>query len=191
MKKIIPLLLAILGINGCSTIAVGTSEVTGVALVHDRRAAGSIIHDEQIETQVSLKFSLDNDISKYTHINSTSYDGILLLTGEVQDQFLRNRINEIARNIKHVRLVHNQMSNQVPTSFSVHSNDSVITARVKLAFSSNKKMPGLDATRIKVVTENSRVFLMGLVHKAEGDIATEITQGVLGVRAVIKVFEYF
>lgn len=180
-----------LSINGCSTIAVGTSEVTGVALVHDRRTAGSIIDDEKIETQVSLKFALDNDIAKYAHINSTAYDGILLLTGEVQDQTLRNRINEIARNIKHVRLVQNQMTNQVPTSFSVHANDSVITARVKLAFSNNQKMPGLDATRIKVVTENSRVFLMGLVHKAEGNIAVEITQGVLGVKEIIKVFEYF
>ena len=190
MKKIILLILASSLINACSTIAVGTSEITGVSLVHDRRDIQTIALDERIEISASINLNSDDDIRKYTHFNLTSFNRILLITGEVSHADLRTRINNILQKVENVTLVQNQMENANPSSFQTRSYDSLITTKVKTAFSSDKKMPGLDAIRIKVVTENGRVFLMGLVHKKEGEIAAEIAQGVEGVRQVIKVFEY-
>ncbi len=190
MKKIILLILASSVINACSTIAVGTSEITGVSLIHDRRDIQTIALDERIEISASIDLNSDADIRKYTHFNVTSFNRILLITGEVSHATLRTRINTILGNVENVKLVQNQMQTAMPSSFQTRSYDSLITTKVKTAFSSDDKMPGFDATRIKVVTESGRVFLMGLVHKKEGEIATEIARRIEGVRQVIKVFEY-
>ncbi len=115
---------------------------------------------------------------------------MLLVTGEVPSQMLRNRISAIAQKIPKVRLVQNQMMLAYPSSLATRAADAMITTKVKAKFSNSPDMPGFDTTRIKVVTENGRVFLMGIVYKKEAHAAAENARRISGVRQVIKVFEY-
>jgi osmotically-inducible protein OsmY len=182
--------ITILLINGCSTLAIGTSEVTGLSLFHDRRSIQKISRDEQIETAINIELYLDDVIRNLTHFNVISFNGIVLITGEAPGHKVRNRITAIARKIAGVRLLQNHMVLAYPSSFTNRANDSLITSKVKFKFSNSSNMPGFDTTRIKVLTENGQVFLMGLVYRKEAYIAAENARRVSGVQRVIKVFEY-
>ncbi|NOQ34521.1 MAG: BON domain-containing protein [Methylococcaceae bacterium] len=190
MFKFIPLILVALLLNGCGIPAIGTAEITGVSLFHDRRSLKTIAIDERIETSASIDLNSDADIRKYTHFNVTSFNGVLLVTGEAPHQVLRNRISAILQRVSDVRLVHNQMVLARPAPFTNRTYDTFITSKVKAKFSTSSDMPGFDTTRIKVVTESGRVFLMGLVYKKEAHIAAENARRVNGVRQVVKVFQY-
>ena len=190
MFKFIFLLITLLLINGCSTLAIGTSEVTGISLFHDRRSIQKITRDEQIETAINIELYLDDVVRELTHFNVIAFNGIVLITGEAPGRKVRNRISAIARKIAGVRLLQNHMVLAYPSSFANRSNDSLITSKVKFRFSNSPNMPGFDTTRIKVLTENGQVFLMGLVYKKEARIATENARRVSGVQRVIMVFEY-
>lgn len=190
MTRIILLLLMSLLINGCTMLGVGTAEVTGISLFNDRRDAKTIVLDEKIEHDVMLTLNLDSAIRDNSHFNATSYNGIVLITGETVVQELLPHITETVQYIDDIRAVQNQMLPMATSSFSSRYNDSVITTRVKMAFTTDHRLSGFDATRIKVVTEYGRVFLMGLVYKKEGDVAADIASQQEGVQAVIKVFEY-
>jgi osmotically-inducible protein OsmY len=189
-KPLIFLMFTLL-VNGCSTLAIGTSELTGISLFHDRRPIEKITRDEQIEAAVNIELYLDDVVRDLTHFNVTSFNGMVLITGEAPGSKVRNRVTAIARKIPGIRLLQNHMILAYPASFSNRSNDSLITSKVKFRFSNSPDMPGFDTTRIKVITENGQVFLMGLVHKKEAYIAAENARRVSGVQRVIKVFEYF
>jgi osmotically-inducible protein OsmY len=186
------LLLSVMSLlmSGCTFLGVGTAEMTGIALFHDRRDAQSILIDEKIEESAMMTLNLNSDIWNNCHINVTAYNGIVLLTGESSIESLLPQITTTVQGLHDVRYVHNHIVFTYPTSLSTRTNDSVITTRVKTAFATDFRMPGFDTNRIKVVTENGRVFLMGLVHPKEGDIAVEIARQQTGVQAVVKVFEY-
>jgi len=184
----LPIILLLL--NGCSTLAIGTSEVTGISLFHDRRSIQKIAKDEQIETAINIELLLDDVVRQLAHFNVTSFNGMVLMTGEAPGYNVRNRITAIARKIAGVRLLQNHMILAYPSSFSNRANDSLITSKVKLKFSNSANMPGFDTSRIKVITENGQVFLMGLVYREEARIAAENARRVSGVQRVIMVFEY-
>lgn len=190
MFKLIPLICVALLLNACGFPVIGTAEVSGISLFHDRRSLETITMDEKIETNASIELNLDYDIRKHAHFNVTAFNGVLLITGEVPNQMLRNRISTIVQKVPKVRLVQNQMVLAYPSSLATRTSDAWITSQVKVKFSYSPDMPGFDTTRVKVVTENGRVFLMGIVHKKEADIAAENARRVSGVRQVIKVFEY-
>ncbi|MDQ7090688.1 MAG: BON domain-containing protein [Methylococcales bacterium] len=190
MFKALTFIIISMLINGCSPLAVGTSEITGIALFNDRRPLGDIARDEQIELAVNIELLSDSAISDLTHFNVTSFNGVVLITGEAPGNAVRQKITTLARRVSGVRLLQNHMVLAYPSSLSNRSNDSFITSKVKLKFSNSPNMPGFDSTRVKVVTENAQVFLMGLVHKKEAYIATENARRVSGVKKVIKVFEY-
>lgn len=190
MNKTLFLLCVPLLLNGCTTIGVNTAEMTGVALFHDRRSAKTLVIDEKIEDHAMITLNLDSEIRGNSHFNVTSYNGIVLVTGETPIQALIAHISATVQSLSDVRFVQNQMQQAEPSSFARRADDSLITAKVKTAFTTDYRLPGFDATRIKVITENGRVFLMGLVYKKEGDAAAEIAQQQPGVEEVIKVFEY-
>lgn len=190
MFKFLILFTLTLLVNGCSTLAIGTSEVTGIALFNDRRSIQKITQDEQIETAINIELLLDDVVREQVHFNVTSFNGIVLITGEAPGNKMRQRVSAIARKIAGVRLLQNHMILAYPSSFANRSNDSLITSKVKFRFSNSPNMPGFDTTRIKVLTENGQVFLMGLVYKKEARIATENARRVSGVQRVIMVFEY-
>ncbi len=164
--------------------------MTGLSLLHDRRNSATLISDERIEINAGIEINASDDTRNNTHINVTAYNGIVLITGEAATPELRNKIVAIVRKIPGVRLVHNEITIAEPSPISSRARDTLITAKVKSALSSINNIPGFDATRVKVVTENGVVFLMGLLHRNEAYVATEIARQEDDVKLVVKVFEY-
>ncbi len=177
-------------LSACSTIATGGAEVTGLALLHDRRSSAVILSDERIEINAVTKLIAKPDIRKVCHFNVTSYNGIVLVTGEAPTEELRNKIVSVVRKIAGVKIIHNELVLAEPSSYISRTEDTFITTRVKSAISKVKNLPGFDATRVKVITEDNVVYLLGIVHKKEGLVATEIARRENGVKQVVKVFEY-
>ena len=177
-------------LTGCTTLATGSAEVTGLSLLHDRRTSGAILTDEGIEISAAIDLNSDENIRSKCHFNVTAYNGTVLVTGEAPTEQLRKQIISIVRIIPDVKLIHSELKVAQPSSFSTRSYDTLITTKVKSAISKVRNIPGFDATRVKVVTESGTVYLLGLVHKNEGHIATEITRRVDGVKQVVKIFEY-
>ncbi len=187
-KVLLPILFSSL-VSSCSFIATSGAEVTGLSLLHDRRNSDVLVIDEAIELQSSVVLNADVDIRKCCHFNVTSYNGRVLVTGEASSQAMKDKIIRLVRPIRGIKQVYNYLKIGQPSALSARTHDALITTKVKAALSKIKNIPGFDATRIKVVTENSQVYMMGLVHEKEAMIATEMARRESGVKRVIKVFE--
>jgi osmotically-inducible protein OsmY len=183
MATTLPLVLLL---QACAPVVVGGVAV-GAAAAHDRRTLGSMIDDQTIELDAAAKIGQDANLKKLVHVNVTSMNGILLLTGEAATAAARDQILTHVRAVNGVRRITNELRITEPSPFGDRSRDSLITSAVKSRFLVTKN---LDPTRVKVVTEASVVYLMGLVTRAEGDLATDRAATIEGVERIVKVFEY-
>lgn len=179
------LLAAILGaLQGCfPVVAAGVG--TGALMAADRRTTGAYIEDEGIENKANSQIS-----AKYkntTHVNVTSFNRHVLITGEVPNEEAKAGIAQIVAGIPNVKAVSNELAVSGLAGITSRSSDSIITGDVKLRFLNNKVF---QADHVKVITENGTVFLMGLVYHKEAEAATEIASTTGGVQRVVKVFEY-
>lgn len=182
------LLLFLLG--GCTAITIGGAAATGAVILHDRRSSGAIIDDQSIEIKAAFKLHENAKLLDNTHINITSYNGIVLLSGEVTTEAVRQKIATIILTIPRVRHIYNELLLVTPSSLSARSHDSWITSKTKMVLFKVGGFPSFDPSRIKIITENSAVFLMGLVSHQEADGAVELIRRIKGVKKVIKLFEY-
>ena len=172
-------------LSGCVPLVVGAA-VAGTALVvADRRSVGAQADDEAIELKISN--NVGGTFGDRVHVNATSYNGIVLLTGEVPTQELKASVQEIARTTPKVRRVVDELAVGAVTSVGARSNDSYITSKVKARLVEANKVP---ANLVKVVTERQIVYMMGILSHAEADAATQIAATTSGVVRVVKVFEY-
>ena len=180
-------LLASALLSGCAPVIVGGAGV-GVLMTEDRRTVTTYLMDEEIELKAGHRTS-EAKLEK-VHANFTSYNRRVLITGEAPTEALKTRVGEIARGVENVREgeVKNELQIAAPTSLVTRSNDVLLTTQVKLALFNDRR---LNANQIKVVSENSVIFLMGIVKPTEGDAAAETASKVPGVTRVIKVFEDF
>jgi len=178
------MLAALQLLQGCAAIAVGGIAGT-VVMSEDRRTVGTITEDTGIELKASSR--IGQKLKEGVHINAFSFNRMLLLTGEVPDAAAREEAERIARGIENVRGVYNELVVSGVSSFTVRSNDSLITSKVKTRFLDSRKFNGI---HVKVVTENSVVYLMGLVKREEANDATEIARTTSGVQKVVRVFEF-
>ncbi len=190
MNHILLIIPLILFNNACTTLATGAAEASGLSVLHDRRTSEALLRDEKIEIDAGIALNADDEIRDKTHINVTAYNGIVLVTGEAPDEALHTKIINLIRTIPGVKVVHNEIIIAPPSPMSSRAYDTLLTTKVKSAISEVRNIPGFDATRIKVVTENGIVYLMGLVHPNEGYVAGEMARRVNGVKQVVKVFEY-
>jgi osmotically-inducible protein OsmY len=171
--------------SGCIPVMVAGA-VGGSALVAtDRRSAGAQLDDTTIEFKVAEL--IRSQFGEKVHVNVTSYNGIVLLTGEVPDQATLASIYNFAKGTEKVRSVQNDVAVGPNSSLESRTNDTFITSKVKTRLLESSSVPG---TLVKVVTEQSVVYLMGIVSKAEGDAAAQIASTTTDVRRVVKVFEY-
>jgi osmotically-inducible protein OsmY len=176
--------LACIASSGCVPLVVGAA-VGGTALVAtDRRSVGAQADDEAIELKYAQ--SRSNRFGDAVHVNVTSYNGVVLLTGEVPDPATKAALAELARTTDRVRRVQDELAVRPPTPMSERTNDAYITSKVKARFVEQNKF---SATHVKVVTERGIVYLMGLVRPDEADAAAQIAASTSGVVRVIKVFE--
>ncbi|HEY4139046.1 MAG TPA: BON domain-containing protein [Casimicrobiaceae bacterium] len=172
-------------LTGCLPMVVAAG-VGGAALVAtDRRSVGAQADDEGIELKIGNEVGAR--YSDTVHVNATSYNGIVLLTGEVPDQGAYASIGNIAASIDHVRSVHNDLAIGPLTPLSARTNDTFITSKVKARFVEANKFA---ANHVKVVTERGVVYLMGIVSRPEADVAAQLASTTAGAVRVIKVFEY-
>jgi osmotically-inducible protein OsmY len=186
MRRLVFALLAILPfLHGCTAAVVGGAAATGVVISQDRRTVGALTEDEGIENKTLSR--IGDRFKDGIHINVTSYNRIVLITGEVPDAATKAEVERIARGVENVRSVYNEVAIAGVSSYTVRTNDSVITSKVKARFVDAGKF---NALHVKVVTENSIVYLMGLVKKAEAQAATEIARTTSGAQKVVRVFEY-
>ena len=164
-------------------IAVGAG---GAALVAtDRRTAGTQVEDESIELKIVDQIRVL--YGDRVHVNVTSYNGIVLLTGEVPDSAAQASVGNAAKTTQKVRSVQNETVVAANADLSARTNDSFITTKVKARLVEANKFP---PNAVKVVTERAVVYLMGLVSRQEGLAAGETAATTEGVVRVVKVFEY-
>jgi osmotically-inducible protein OsmY len=187
MKKVLAtLVMTTTLVTGCSTI-VSSSREEPIREDVGNRTLGNIIEDEAIELKVMVNLSKGSAPLAQSHINVKSFNGQVLLTGQVPNENVRQEAKQIVGQTREVKRIHNELEIAGPSSTIVRSNDIYLTSRVKLKLLSDKSIEGL---RVKVVTENGIVYLMGLVSQREADQAVAIVREVPGVQRIVKVFEY-
>lgn len=180
------LLLAPPLLGGCVAAAI-TATGAGAAVAVDQRTTGTIIEDESIELKAGNAISKNKELADKAHINVTSYDNRVLVTGEAPTEQLRRQAIELVRAVPKVSQVYDEITIAAPSSLMSRSSDTVITSKVKTRMLASDKVAGLN---VKVVTEDGVVYLMGLVKREQGDAATEIARTTGGVQKVVKLFEY-
>jgi osmotically-inducible protein OsmY len=194
MKSIIylsltALLLVTLTLQGCTPAVVGGGAAVGASAVHDRRTVGTSVEDQNIEIKALHMKLQDNELKDHMNVSVTSYNMVVLLTGQATSPEISERYANMVGSIDRVRRVVNEIKIEPSASFMEGSGDSYLTAKVKVKLF-DIKVPGFDPTRVKVVTEKGVVYLMGLVSHQEADLVVEKVRNINGVNKVVKVFEY-
>ena len=171
-------------LGACAPLVIGGAMVGSAMVVSDRRTSGAQIEDEAIELKASSRFS--ERLGGRGHIVTTSYNRVVLLTGQVPTAGDKVLAEQVAGGIDNVRLVVNELAVAGNSSLIGRSGDSVVTGRVKTAFFEAKD---LMANSMKVVTEGGTVYLMGRVTEREAARATDIARSTRGVQKVVRVFD--
>lgn len=169
---------------GCAPLIVGAAAVGTGLMVSDRRTSGSQIDDEAIELRSSLR--LRDALGDAVHINVTSYNRQVLLTGEAPTEQMKQQAEQIVARVDNVRGIVNEVAVMTPTTLPQRSGDVLITGKVRASF---VDAADLQANAFKVVTERGNVYLMGRVSAREADRATAIARQINGVQRVVRIFE--
>ncbi|MCX7151136.1 MAG: BON domain-containing protein, partial [Proteobacteria bacterium] len=163
-SAIIALATALPLLQACVPIAVGVGAGATVLVATDRRTSGAYIEDEGIENKALSR--INDKYKDGAHINVTSYNRTVLLTGEVATADVKADIEKLASEVANVKSVVNEVQIAPITTMSVRTNDSYLTSKVKARFVDANKF---SANHVKVVTEAGTDFLLGMVTRKEGD----------------------
>lgn len=173
-------------VSGCASLSKGMSEEP-VDQNHGKRTFGAFIEDGNIERKVAVNLARASAELDQSRIVVVSYNGNVLLAGQVANDDLKAQAGNIAEQVRHVRHVHNELQVVGSNSFLARTNDTWLTSKVKSRLLINGEAPGW---RTKVVTENGVVYLMGLLTHDEADAVVEQVQKVYGVQKIVKIIEY-
>ena len=171
-------------VAGCVPAVIATGATVGVMSAQDRRSTGVQTDDEGIEWKAAQ--SVPERYAAASHVNFTSFNQRLLITGEVPSEEARAAIGEQAAKVLGVKDVINETAVAPASSLSARSNDSYITSKVKARLVDEKN---ISANHIKVVTENGIVYLMGIVTEREAKVAVAVARTTEGVRKVVNVMQ--
>jgi len=179
------LLVCALALQACVESLILGGVATGVMVAADRRQSEVMFADQRIEIVASNR--IGDVLAGQGHVNVTSYNYMVLLTGEVPTAQVKANVERVASEVPQVKTVINELQIAGASSIASRSNDSFITGKVKSNFiGADKVRP----SSVKVLTEAGVVYLLGLVSREEADAATEIARGTGGVQKVVRVFEY-
>jgi osmotically-inducible protein OsmY len=173
-------------LSACSDIL---SLTTADPIVEDPgyRSTGRALDDEILETKALVNLDKVDPQLAQSHINVTAYNGVVLLSGQVSSEQQRQLATNTVAKLKTVRRIHNELTVSGKTSMVARSNDGWLTTKLKSKMLANST---IESDRIKVVTENGVVFLMGLVTQTEGKRAAQLARETGGVQKVVIIFEY-
>ncbi len=183
--------LVLLTLQGClgTAMVVGGAAAVG-SVAHDRRTAGTVVDDEGIELKAFDSFVNSEDTAgEEVHINATSYNYRVLLTGEVPTPEIKTLATSRVADIDKVIKVINELAVAESSSILSRGKDTWITTKVKTSMF-GIDIEGFDLTRVKVITERGIVYLMGIVTREEADAVVDTARNIDGVAKVVKVFEY-
>ena len=172
------------GLSACVPLVVGGAAVGTMVVAVDRRTSGAQLEDEGIELRASNQ--LFGMYGERAHVNVTSWNRQVLITGEVPSADDKHKVEDMVRGLENVKSVVNELAVGAPSSLAVRSNDTFITGKVKASFVDAQD---LQSHAIKVLTERSVVYLMGRVTTREANRAGELARSVSGVAKVVRVFE--
>ncbi len=171
------------GLSACAPLVVGGAAV-GALVAVDRRTAGTQLEDETIELRAGSR--IRESLGNRTHVNVSSYNRQVLLTGEVPDEATRQTVDQIVARVENVRAVVNELGIMPPSSLSQRSNDLLIAGKMRASLIDARD---LQSNAFKVVAERGVLYLMGRVTAREAERATQIARGIGGVTRVVRVFE--
>lgn len=171
-------------LSACVPLMVGGAAVGGALVATDRRTSGTQLEDEGIELRALGR--INENLGTRVHVNVTSYNRQVLLTGEVPSAQDKQLVEQIVSRVENVRMVANELAVLGASSLTQRSSDSLITGKVKAAMVDSKD---LFANAFKVVTERGIVYLMGRVTQREANRATEIARSTGGVQKVVRLLE--
>ena len=169
---------------GCAPLVIGGGAVVGTLMATDRRTTGTQVEDEGIEMRTASR--IRETLGDRVHVNVTSYNRQVLLTGEVPTAADGQKVEQIAQGVDNVRSVVNDLGVMPASSLTQRSRDAFISTKVRASLVDAKD---LSANAFKVVTEREVVYLMGRVTQREAKRSAEIARGVDGVRKVVRAFE--
>ena len=176
-------LLLVSTLGACAPLMI--AGVAGTAMVaSDRRTSGAQLEDESIELRAQAR--IRDNLGERVHVNVTSFNRQVLLTGEVTAEKDRQAVVQLVERIENVKAVVNELAVMPLSNLSERSNDLLIVAKVKASFVDSRD---LFASAFKVVTERGTVYLMGRVTQREANSATQYTRNVGGVNKVVRLFE--
>jgi osmotically-inducible protein OsmY len=171
-------------LGACAPLLIGGAMIGGSMLVTDRRTSGTQLEDEGIELKAARR--ANESIGERGHINLTSYNRLVLITGEVPTEADKAAVELAVARVENVRSVVNELAIGSASSIGTRSKDTLLTSKVKASMVDAKDVL---TNAYKVVTERSVVYLMGRVSEREAGRATDIARGVSGVTKVVRVFE--
>ncbi len=183
--KLISVSLLTLSLSGCAGIFIAGAATTA-NIVTDTRTTKEIWNDNNIEFEVAA-ITNKQPYRGSVRVTASSYRGSVVLMGQATTDAERRSFESQAKDVPGVDTIHNQIRVKEPLSVSAISKDSWITTKVKSALLANSELNGI---KVKVITEDSEVFLLGLVSREHADIATEVARNISGVKQVIRAFEY-
>ena len=179
------LIVTLPGLQGCVEVALlGTAAASGVMSAHDRRSTGTQTDDETTEWKANNH--VPAQYKDTAHVNFTSFNRRLLITGEVPNEEAKSVIESEVRKIEGVKDVYNELGIGPATPLSSRSNDSFITSKVKARLVDSNQ---ISANHIKVLTERGIVYLMGIVNEREAKVAIAVARTTAGVVKVVNVLE--
>jgi osmotically-inducible protein OsmY len=174
---------SLLALSGCFPVLVG-SAVMGTMVATDRRTSGSQLEDQGIELRSGSR--IRENLGERVHVNVTSYNRQVLLTGEVPSAQDKALVEKIVSGVDNVRSIVNELEVMGNSTLTQRSSDTLVTGRVKAALVDAKD---LFASAFKVTTERGTTYIMGRVTQREANRATEVVRGVSGVQRVVRVLE--
>lgn len=176
---------ALATLPGCGSM-LATMQADTIEENEGERTWGSFIEDDSIETKSRVNIHAADPAFDNAHLNIVSYNGYVLIAGQVANEQLKNKATDVVRKIRGVRRIYNELEIAAPSSGMTRTSDTWITTKVKSFLLGSSDIEG---TRVKVVTENGVVYLMGLASNAEAQRITEKASDISGVQKVVKLFE--
>ena len=185
-RRALPLLVlaAATSLSGCAAVLLGGAFIGGSLVVMDRRSTGTQVDDESIELKSVNR--VNEVLGDRGRVSVTSYNRLVLITGEVPDAAAKAKVEQAVSRIENVRGIVNELAVGFSSSIGTRSNDTLITSKVKASLIDAKD---LQSNSFKVVTERGIVYLMGVVTEREAKRAADVARGVGGVVKVVRVFD--
>lgn len=187
MQQLVALILSInlLLLSGCGSV-LATLKTDTIEDSPTQRTLGQIIEDDNIETKAVVNVHAADEAFHDAHVVVVSYNGYVLVAGQVNSQALKDRVTEVIRKVHGVRRIYNELELAAPSSGITRTSDAWITTKVKAWLLGARSVEGL---RVKVLTENGVVYLMGLASRQEAERIAEKAANISGVQKVVRLFE--